>query len=265
MHLLLSTENISLVSSLLSTRACTHMHAHTHTHTCTHSHTHTHTHTHTHSCSCWFEGALFPNYFIYISGFVMLTAVTLILGSMVLLKCSDYTVDSSTFMQLLSLLGNLVFYFATILCQFFTPTAQDTSDHLLIVTGVLAFLCSLYFFITNGLGKERIRSAILCREDPILKAKLTNFKRKSSSFPSSNQNSRSSLHRFRRSPTRLVDEMNINYVDSYLGYPHTNPVPLAMLNQVQHARGNRVKGDRKSGELGYKNSAYQVAEGYTEV
>ena len=249
---------------------CTHTHTHTHVcthihHTHTHTHTHAHTHTHTHTCSCWFEGALFPNYFIYISGFVMLTAVTLILGSMVLLKCSDYTVDSSAFMQLFSLLGNLVFYFATILCQFFTPTAQDTSDHLLIVTGVLAFLCSLYFFITNGLGKERIRSAILCREDPILKAKLTNFKRKSSSFPSSNQNSRSSLHRFRRSPTRLVDEMNINYVDSYLGYPHTNPVPLAMLNQVQHARGNRVKGDRKSGELGYKNSAYQVAEGYTEV
>ena len=240
-----------------------------HMHLLTHTHTHTHTHMHTHTCtpsgSCWFEGALFPNYFTYISGFVTLTAVTLILGSMVLLKCSDYTVDSSAFRQLVSLLGNLVFYFATILCQFFTPTAQDTSDHLLIVTGMLAFLCSLYFFITNGLGKGRIRSAILCRDDPILKAKLTNFKHNSSSFPSSNQNSRSSLHKFRRSPTRLVDEMNINYVDSYLGYPHTNPVPLAMLNQVQHAQGRRVKGDRKSGEIGYKNSAYQVAEGYTEV
>ena len=197
----------------------------------------------------------------------MLVAVTLILGSMILLKCSDYTVDSSAFMQLLSLLGNLVLYFATILCQFFTPsvTGQETSDRLLIVTGLLAFLCSVYFFITNGLGKGRIRSALMCREDPILKAKLTHFKHNSSSFPTSKQNSRSSLHNFRRSPTRLVDEMNINYVDSYLGYPHTNPVPLAMLNQVQHAQGRRVKGDRKSGDLGYKNSAYQVAEGYTEV
>ena len=197
----------------------------------------------------------------------MLVAVTLILGSMILLKCSDYTVDSSAFMQLLSLLGNLVLYFATILCQFFTPsvTGQETSDRLLIVTGLLAFLCSVYFFITNGLGKGRIRSALMCREDPILKAKLTHFKHNSSSFPTSKQNSRSSLHNFRRSPTRLVDEMNINYVDSYLGYPHTNPVPLAMLNQVQHAQGRRVKGDRKSGDLGYKNSTYQVAEGYTEV
>jgi len=223
--------------------------------------------------SCWVAGVLFPSYLTYITGFLVFTAIILDLGSMVILKCSEYTVDIPTYLQLVSLLGNLVIYFATILCQFFTPTAQDSngSDYLLLATGTLALLCGVYFLVTNGFGKGRIRSALLCQDDPTLKAKLTHYQSKfqSSSSSSSGQTSRSSLHKkLRRSPMRLADEMNINYVDSYLGYTHTNPVPIAMLNQVQQARGKRVKGDRRSGEfdnIGYSNSAYRFSDDTTEV
>ena len=233
------------------------------------SHTHTCTHTH----SCWFEGVLFPSYLTYITGFLTLTALVLDLGSMIILKCSDYTVDTPIYLQLVSLLGNLALYFTTILCQFFTPTMQDDdgSDYLLLATGTLALLCGVYFLVTNGFGKGRIRSALLCQDDPTLKAKLTHYKSKfqSSSSSSSGQTSRSSLHKkLRRSPMKLADEMNINYVDSYLGYPHTNPVPISMLNQVQQARGKRVKGDKRSGEfdnIGYSNSAYRFSDSTTDV
>jgi len=83
--------------------------------------------------------------------------------------------------------------------QFELVCEGNGSDYLLLATGTLALLCGVYFLVTNGFGKGRIRSALLCQDDPTLKAKLTHYQSKfqSSSSSSSGRRSRGSHGRGR--------------------------------------------------------------------
>ena len=212
--------------------------------------------THTHTHSCWLEEAVFPNYFTYVSAFVAVLTAIITLSCMILLRCSDYTIETTLYLQLASILLNLILFYGTIVSQFLTADGFFDSDYLLMVTGSLALVCGVYFFIVFGVAKSRIRSALLCHEDPILKNKVAHYNRQRNSSGSHGDRpstgSRTSFHlKLRRQPMRLTDEMNINYVDAYLG----NGTPLAMLNQVQEARpGKRVRKNKRDNTEGYRLS-----------
>ena len=190
---------------------------------------------------------VFPNYLTSLSSFMVFVLLLITFISAAMLACSDYTIESTTYLQLGSLALNVILYFAVILCQFFTADGAAHADQLLLVTGVLALTCGVFFFITSTCAKSRVRSAIMCREDPVLKQKTAHYQDSPETDCTSSSTSRSSIHlQMRRSPVRLNDEMNINYVDSYLGASEeASSVPLVMLNQVQQAQGKRVKGQGK--------------------
>lgn len=69
-------------------------------------------------------------------------------------------------------------------------------------------------------------------------------------------NSRSSpmAARTRRAPVRIADELDMNYVDDYLGHHHGDaPIPLAMFGVVKE--GTRVSG--RQSQLFSTNPLYQ--------
>ena len=201
----------------------------------------------THTHSCWVEGIVFPNYFTGLSSFMVFLSLIIIVATAAMLACSDYIIETTAYLQLGSFAFNVILYFAVLLCQFFTASGATNTDHLLLMTGVFAFSCGAYFFIANTCAKSRVRSALMCREDPVLKRKTAHCSDSPETDCNSRSTSRSSIHlRMRRTPIQLNDEMNINYVDSYLGASgEASIVPLVMLNQVQQAQGKRVKGQGK--------------------
>ena len=262
---------------------------------CENTHTHTHTCTHTQMsdilCSfsppyfslslsrCWLEAEVFPNYFTYFSGLLMIITLLLTSSSITALCCSDYDLELPTHLRLASSQLNAFFYSATIIIHYITANSvshgdkyQLTTDYLLVLVGILALLTASHFLLANGWGNSHIRSVLLCREDPELKRKVAHYNQQlnPTSSLSSQASSRTSEHRnLRRHGTRLADEMNLNYVNSYLGYDEVVPshVPLDMFGQVEaggRGQGRRVK-DRRSTELsslggptGFRNVGFKV-------
>ena len=193
--------------------------------------------------------SLFPNYFTYVSAFVELSLLAVVGLSVILLLCSDYTVDGSTYLQLFSMFASSLLFYSAVLLQFLHAWSEAISyrDYLLMATGVLVFMTAVFFFIAFGVAKNRVRSAVMCRDDPVLKRKVANS--------NDTSNATSLRQRLHRIPTRLEDELNINYVDSYLGNPSmanlgnpavASPLSLAMLGKVDHAHGRRVKSRKNS-------------------
>lgn len=171
-------------------------------------------------------------------GVTALVVVVTTFVTMVLLACSDYTLEASIYLQLVSLLANFLLFSAVVLTQFFAAASDQfgaNRSYLLVATGGLAATCALYFFIANGLVKSRVRAAITCRTDPVLKNKLAAHTPVPTDSGFSSRNS--PKDKLRRAPIRLTDDMNLDYVDHYLGYPHTSPVPLAVLGQAQAGHG----------------------------
>lgn len=190
---------------------------------------------------------MFPNTLTYVVSITAIVVIVTTFVTLIMLACSDYTLESYIYLQIISLLVNFALYAIVIVTQFFTAASSQfgvNQSYLLLATGGLSLVCGIYFFIANGLAKSRVRSAMTCRIDPVMKNKLAAY----SSQGDSGFSSRTSpIDKLRRAPIRLTDEMNINYVDDYLGYPHTNPVPLAMIGQVQG--GNKVVHSRKNSDI----------------
>ena len=251
---------------------------------CKITHTHTHTHTHTLSLSlsllfyfyrCWLEADVFPSYFIFISGLMAIITLLLTTSSIIFLCCSDYDLELPTHLRIASSQLNSILYSITIIILYLTADSKSHShkyaletDYLLVLVGILAVLMASHFLLANGWANSHIRSTLLCHEDPVLKRKVAHYNQQQKKT-NSQTSSRTSEHRnLRRNGTRLTDEMNLNYVNSYLGYDDvaTSHVPLDMFVQLDGGRGQgggRVK-DRRSTELpmggptGFRNVGFKV-------
>ncbi len=199
-------------------------------------------------------------YFTYTSGIVAILVAMVTITIPFLLACSDYTIEGTLYLQLVSALLNLLLYSAVLACYYLTAESLIDSNYLLMATGALALLCSIHFLIANAVAKSRVRSALMCREDPVLKQKVAHYSgrqcqaNEESSSSLSGGRSRTFFHKkLRRDPMRLTDEMNLNYVDSYLGAD--NPVPLTMLGQVSDAQqGKRVRSKKKENKQSHRLS-----------
>ncbi len=202
--------------------------------------------THTLPPSCWLEADVFL-YFTYTTGIVTVMVAIVTLTCAVLLACSDYDIEGTLYLQLLSQLINLLLYCSVLACYYLAGQDVLDKDYMLMAVGATAILCSVYFFIANAVAKSRVRSALMCREDPVLKQKVQHYSRRrgleseeSGSSLSAGRSRTSNHKKLRREPMKLSDEMNLNYVDSYLGV--ANPVPLRLLGQASDVQqGKRVK------------------------
>jgi hypothetical protein len=221
---------------------------------------------------CWLEADVFPNYFTFLSAFVMGLTLLLSILAVSILYCSDYDLELPVHLRIVSSQVNAILYSATVIAFFLTADSVSRSsryrlntDYLLLAVAILALFTAAYFLLGNGWANSHIRSVLLCREDPVLKRKMAHY-HDYTHTSSSLSSSRTSEHRnMRRNGTHINDEMNLNYVNSYLGYdevpaPH---VPLDMLGQVdQRGRGRRVKykrnGELKGGPTGFRNVGFIV-------
>ncbi len=48
-------------------------------------------------------------------------------------------------------------------------------DQLLLVTGALGLLSGVYLFLSYGLAQSRVRSAMRCKEDPLIRSKINHY------------------------------------------------------------------------------------------
>lgn len=97
---------------------------------------------------------------------------------LLLLSCSSYIVEASTYLRLTSHYPNTLLYLGVILTQYFTAAAPSfgvTQDHLLPSVGGFALLCGSAFFLTHALLNSKIRNLMLCREDPITRSKTAGY------------------------------------------------------------------------------------------
>ena len=199
--------------------------------------------------SCWLEALEFPSYFTYLT--ICLATVTILLAMVciVFLACSDYIISSSTFLQLANILVQLVLFSIAVGMQFVTGT--DASESNLIVTGGLVLICGLYFFFINGLARPKVRWTLFCCSDPTL-GRNKQFKQKLAKSAANNSVvSRSSQRPIqRRAPTKWNQEMNLDYINDYFGYP------LEMIGQL--GEGKRIRGhnSRPSSFHNQSNSSF---------
>ena len=230
--------------------------------------------------SCWLESALFPNVITYVSASTALIVIMVVTACLLLLCFSDYTVESYTYLRLISNLPNLFLFLGVILAQYFTAAASSfhiNPDYLLPVIGGFAAICGSYFFLSNAMFRSKIRNAIFCQEDPVTRSKTARY---STDYPSphrttpeeSTGSSQSSLqphahNNLNQKHHRLTntDINHLDYVSDYLGEGEENhgrqmrlvmnPVPLSLFGQV-HRQPGRV---RRSCEVGgTSNPAYRL-------
>ena len=220
------------------------------------------------------EASVFPNYFTFLSVFLALVSLTLTVLAILILCCSDYDLELPVHLRVVSAEVNAGLFSIVMVCHFITADAAAhggkyslDSDYLLLVVAILVLSCAIYFLVANGGANSHIRRTLLCREDPVLKRKVAHYHDEPSHTPSSLASSRTSDHRnLRRSAMHMHDEMNLNYVNSYLGYDEVSSshVPLDMLQQVNQSReGKRVRGDRRElsaplGPTGFRNVGFKV-------
>ena len=154
------------------------------------------------------------------------------------------------------MLLNTVAFLPSIILVFFTASANQFNtdpQHLLAATSITVLISGAVFFICFGLCRSKVRSAMLCQAETDKVANYAATWRQGAGKAQSRRRSSALslvLRRRRRVPVKLTDEMNISYIDDYLGYthPNSNPVPLAMLGQVQPQ--GRVKRNSELGSMG---------------
>lgn len=193
------------------------------------------------SLSCWLESFVFPSYFTYLTLTCACLVTAITIATAIIVAFSGYTVTASSYVQFLNTFIETMSFTGAIALQFFTA-AQNSETFLVITTGTILF-CGIYFFIANGLVRPKIRNTILCRKDPLgsrgkpFAGQIT---------PSISSSTTALTDRVpkgrqvqRQIPLRYRNEMNLDYIGGYLGYP------IEMLSEV--AEGRRIR--KKKGFL----------------
>ena len=156
---------------------------------------------------------------------------------------SGFTISLHSYTQLGSLLVELLLFSAVVSMQFVTAAVSERKEVLLVVCGGLTLLASVYFVITNGLARPQVRQALICRPDDSVKQRS----------PGRTSDARHTKDRsqYRRNGVRYNDEMNLDYISSYLG----NPLQL----YKQEQQDKKLKGRKGGGiftQLGRATTSY---------
>lgn len=152
------------------------------------------------------------------------------------MACSSFVIVASSYYQLFGLFIESVVYTGTIALYFITGAYP--SDELLGVLAAMIFVCSSLFFVTNGLLRPIVRRNIICQRDPRSsydKGRPFSGQETPTTVSSIDQVSKR-LRELRQQKIRQKDEMDLDYIGGYLGYP------LEMWSEVGEGRRIRKKG-----------------------
>ena len=224
------------------------------------------------------EGDVFPNYFTFVSAFVMV--VTFLLSSITIaaLCCSDYDLELPVYLRIGSAQLNALLYSTTAVCHYVAGDAVRhkekyllSSNNILLIVAILSIFCGTFFLVANGMTNSHIRRTLFCQRDPALKRKVSVARHQETEMcnhSGSVVSSRSSQRRkARRYGTHLSDEMNLNYVNSYLGNAKgpSSHIPLGVLGKLDSKQQGRRVHEKRSGELhnhlgpkGFHNVGFKV-------
>ena len=214
----------------------------------------------------------------YITAVMALLVLLVIAACNVLLKCSDYDVEVSTYFRLLASYPNALLFIGVILTQYFTAAAAQFNDYILLGTSGCAILCGSYFFLYNGLFLTTVRNAIFCKADPLSRNHIDKYAAthikglhfyddlggsidSAPPFNNSETAHKSKPARPNRNGKRGSTQMG--YMNEYLtgqtnyGRQIANPVPLSLFGQMQ-LNGRVRAGGRFSGEIGH-NHGFDLA------
>ena len=166
-------------------------------------------------------------------------ATIVIIVCLFILAFSGFTVSLHSYTQLGSILMEVLLFSIVVSMQFVTATVPDGKGILLVITGGVTLLTAIYFFITNGLARPRMRHVLICRSDGKQQPVIRDIKQPKSG--STSDTSRiSDRSQYRRNVIRHNDEMNLDYIGNYIvGYP------LNMYQKVQQDK--RIKGKKGGG------------------
>ena len=196
-------------------------------------------------CSCWLENGEFPSYFTYVAVFSVALVTVTILISLFSLVFSGYTVSTHSYVQMTSLLVELTMFSAAIGLQFATATVTENRAIFLVLTGCLVLVDAIYYFVTNGLLRPRVREVLICRSDKKKPSRQPHIPSTHTKQGSTSDTSRvSDRSQYRRAGVRHNHEMSLDYIENYLG--NDVAYPLYMLQQVD----NDVRRVRKGGAAG---------------
>lgn len=166
-------------------------------------------------------------------------ATIVIIVCLFILAFSGFTVSLHSYTQLGSILMEVLLFSIVVSMQFVTATVPDGKGILLVITGGVTLLTAIYFFITNGLARPRMRRVLICQSDGKQQPVIRDIKQPKSG--STSDTSRiSDRSQYRRNVIRHNDEMNLDYIGNYIvGYP------LNMYQKVQQDK--RIKGKKGGG------------------
>lgn len=214
-----------------------------------------------------------PHALTYVTAATALTVVGTLSLCLLLLCCSDYTVEAPTYLRLTSHYLTTLLFAGIILTQYFTAAAPRfgvNQHHILPSVGGCVLLCGSTFFLINALLSTKIRSLVFCREDPTKRKAAGDFKPSrldpTGSANSSNQSSPKSVHRnFLRKNKKAAADPHTNLEGPKVllrGHPgrgtSMNPVPLSLFSNQAHQGRVRCSGDVGLIGAGRPNPAYHI-------
>jgi hypothetical protein len=206
------------------------------------------------------ESGFSPHALTYITAVTALIVVSVLSLSLLLLCCSDYAVELSTYLRLTSHYLTTLLFTGVILTQYFTAAVPESGVnryHILPSIGGCVLLCGSTFFLINCLLSTKIRSLVLCQGDHLKRkghGRSGDFKStrldETTSTNSSNQSTPKSAHKnFFKKPATDPHANSEGIKVLLRGHPvrstGMNPVPLSLFSN-QGLQG-RV---RHSGDIG---------------
>lgn len=198
----------------------------------------------------------------------VLAVLTTLSICLLLLCCSDYTVEAPTYLRPSYYYFNTLLFTGVILTQYFIAAATRfgvNRYHILPSVGGCVLLCGSAFFLVNALLSSKIRNLIFCRREST--DRKPSRLRSTESAESSNQSTPKPVHRnFLKRNSRGAGDpyMNLKGAKVLLRAQQgrqgrntsMNPVPLSLFNNQVHQ--GRVRQSGGGAGVTAPNPAYRL-------
>ena len=165
------------------------------------------------------------------------------------LVCSEYTVTSSSYFQLLNVFIETIVYSAAITFQFVTASFHE-EVYLVIMSGLILF-SGMYYFTANGLIRTKMRNTMFCQKDGKTSGKpfvgldtpsvATSL---SGTYFDKNEKSAKSQH-----SAKQHDDISLDYIGFHLGYPIPLYSEVVEGNRIRKKKGFMLNEQMRSSEV----------------
>ena len=147
----------------------------------------------------------------------------------IIMAISGYDDLRFSYIQSINILIETAIFCGVIALHFITASQQTNT--LLVATAGAMLFCGIYFFLANGFGRTKFRSVLICEKESYSKGRP--FSGQDTPTASSSMTSKSSKRLLLNRRTPKSQQLNLDYIPDYLGYP------IEMMGQVRS--GKRVR------------------------